>query len=371
MFEGFKKPHFLGIDFGTSLIKAVELSVEKGRPKLVRYGQVSLARLEKGIVTGNNAYDDEVALYLRALLDRLQPKSDGVYAAMPAFTGLVSLIEFPEMSEEELPEAIKFEARKYVPSSMDDVSLSWEIVGVRQAQGVERGVLEILLVAALNKEVSKYQKYVQDADKKMIFLELETFSIARSIVGRDPGVFLVLDIGSRATNFILIDDGLVRMSANLDVGGLDVTRTIVDGLGVTADRAEAMKISARDFLNQRESTLTFHALEMIANEAKRMIAGYREKHPEQECQGIILSGGTAKMTGLSTYFTRLFGIPVKVGDPWRRVDCDPGVSAEVKRLGTSFSVALGLALSGIDEIIQKKEPVVQKLFLEGSENKKI
>lgn len=362
MFLGFNKPYFLGIDFGTSLIKAVELTVEKGNPKLVKYGQVDLSRLEKGIVTGSNSYDDEVTLYLRALLEKFHPKSDGVYAAMPAFTGLISLIDFPEMSEEDLKEAIQFEAHKYVPSSLSDVSLSWEVVGIRRAEGAREGVMEILLVAALNKEVARYQQYIQNVGKEMNFLELETFSLARSIVGRDPGVFLVLDIGSRATNLILIDDGLVRVSSNLDVGGTDITRTLVDALGITADRAEALKKSDKDFLNQREAAMVFPALEMIGSESRRMLAGYHAKHPEKDCQSIILSGGTAQMTGVVAYYERLFGVPVSVGDPWRRVSYDPDLGDEIKRLGTSFSVALGLALSGVDELTHKKEPMIKKPF---------
>ena len=221
MFLGIGKPYFLGIDFGTSLIKAVELTVENGKPKLLNYGQVDLARLEKGIMTGANAYDDEVVLYLRALLDTLQPKSDGVYAAMPAFTGLVSLLELPEMSEDDLKEAIQFEAHKYVPSSLEDVALSWEVVGSKPAadgSGVMK--MEVLLVAALNKEVARYRKYVQDVHMKMNFLELETFSLVRSIINHKSGLFLVIDIGSRATNLVLVDDGLVKIL--LDDGLRDV-----------------------------------------------------------------------------------------------------------------------------------------------------
>ncbi len=133
MFLGIGKPYFLGIDFGTSLIKAVELTLEEGKPRLLNYGQVDLGRLEKGIVTGENTHDDEVILYLRALLEKLQPKSEGVYAAMPDFTGLVSLIELPEMDEDDLKEAIQFEAHKYIPSSLEDVALSWEVVGKHPA----------------------------------------------------------------------------------------------------------------------------------------------------------------------------------------------------------------------------------------------
>lgn len=37
---GINKPYFLGIDFGTSYIKAVELTLQKGLPVLVNYGYI-------------------------------------------------------------------------------------------------------------------------------------------------------------------------------------------------------------------------------------------------------------------------------------------------------------------------------------------
>ncbi len=361
MFFGKKKQYFLGIDFGTSLIKAVELVLEDGKPKLSNFGQVDLARLEKGELSEGNTYDDEVVLYLRALLGSFHPKSTSAYIAMPAFIGLISLIELPEMNDDELKEAVKFEAHKYVPSPLEDVALSWEVAGTHEdEQGQKR--MEILLVAALKKEVERYQKYIADVNLQMEFLELETFSLARSIVGGEEGVFLLVDIGSRATNLILVENGIVKMSRNLDVGGKDVTRTLHEGLNVTLERAEALKKSTQDFLTTPESKMMFPSLDMISSEMTRILDSFHEKYPEGVCKGIILSGGTAQMTGLVTYYTQMFGLPVSIGDPWKRVVYDASVAPEVQKLGTSFSVALGLALSGIDALDETKKKDSQKPF---------
>lgn len=363
MFFGIGKPYFLGIDFGTSFIKAVELTLDNGRPKLLKYGQVSLARLEKGIMTGDNSYEDEMVLYLRALLEQFHPKSTGAYAAMPAFTGLISTMELPEMDENELKEAIQFEAHKYIPSSLEDVALSWEVVGVHQPEiGGGAAKMEILLVAALNKEVTRYRKYIHDVHLQVNFLELETFSLVRSIIGQEMGMFLLVDIGSRATNLVLVDEGSVKVSRNLDVGGKDITRTLTESLHITSERAESLKKSGKDFLNQPESPLVFPTLEIISNEAVRMLASYQSKYPDMKCQGIVLSGGSAQLTGLTEYYARVFGLPVRVGDPWRSIEYDEEQTPAVKQLGTSFSVALGLALVGIDELTHKKKNLLKKPF---------
>jgi type IV pilus assembly protein PilM len=373
MFLGLGKPYFLGIDFGTSLIKAVELTLEKGRPKLVNYGQVDLFQIEKTHAhTEPVAHEEEMSVYLRALLERFHPKSDAAYVAMPAFIGLVSLIEMPEMSDKELAEAMPFEAHKYIPSSLEDVALSWEVVGMREAADGHPKTMEVVLVAALNKEVNRYKQCITDAHLKMEFLELETFSLARALHREKNDVVLIMDIGSRATNVILVDNGVVRVSRNLDVGGREVTRTLQEGLNITPERAEILKKSEKDFLNVPESALVFPALDMIGSEAQRILASYGERYPEKKCEKIILSGGTAQMVGLTEYYSRTLGLPVELGDPWKDIDYDPHLSEEIKALGTSFSVTLGLALAGIDSLTHRDEPLnKKKLSLKELLNKKL
>ncbi|MEK7550143.1 MAG: pilus assembly protein PilM, partial [Patescibacteria group bacterium] len=235
---GLTKPYFLGVDFGTSSIKAVELTLKQGKPYLSNFGQVDLTALEKGeLFSQNSSYDQELVLYLRALLSRLKPKSGSASVAMPAFIGLISLIEFPEMEEKELEEAIQFEAHKYIPSPLQDIALSWDVVGIQPAVPGNSARMEVLLVAALKKEVERYRGYVEAVDLKMDFLELETFSLVRSTLGDEPGLRMVIDIGSRATNLVLVESGVVRVSRNLDTGGKDLTRTLMEGLDITQERA--------------------------------------------------------------------------------------------------------------------------------------
>lgn len=356
---GFGKPHFLGIDFGTASIKAVEFSVEDNHPVLINYGQVSLDDLErKKTLSEDYSYDDEIVVHLRALIKKMNPKSNSAYIAMPAFTGLIFFVELPVMEEEELRDAVRFEAQKYIPSSLDDIALSWEVMNIRNTPGGDK--MEVLLVAALNKEVTRFEKYILSAKLSINFLELETFSLARSIVGDEPGFFFIIDIGSRATNILLIDDGVVKVSRNVDVGGKDVTHVIAESFSITAERAELMKKSGKDFLTAPESTLSFPSLQTIANEVERMIVSYQIKHSGVECKRVFLSGGTAQFVGLTKYYSNILKVPVVIADPWKNVKYDPILTQKIQEFGTSFSVAVGLALCGTDTILKKKTELVKK-----------
>lgn len=360
MVFGFGKKYFLGIDFGTASIKAVEFSVEDNQPVLINYGQISLEDFEnKNVLTEGNSYDDEVVLHLRMLMKSMQPKNSSSYVAMPAFTGLISLVEFPLMEESDLQSAVRFEAHKYIPSPLEDIALSWDVVSIRNTpdQGEK---MEVLLVAALNKEVARYEKYVIDAGRTLDFLELETFSLVRSIIGNEMGLFLIIDIGSRATNLILVDDGIVKVSRNIDAGGKDITRVLAESFSVTPERAEVLKKSGKDFFSSPEVTLIFPSLQAIVNEAERMLTSYQVRYPTVQCKGAFLSGGTARFSGLTEYYSHILKVPVAIGDPWRNVKYDPILEEKIREFGTSFSVAIGLALFGTDTVLKKKTELIKR-----------
>ena len=350
----FGNPRFLGIDFGTASLKAVELELVGDKPVLVNYGVADFSHLEEELKEANYTYDEAVALYLHALLAKMNPTTDQAHIAMPAYTGLIALVDFPSMSEAQMSEAVRFEAHKYVPMALDDVALSWEIVGRRET-GEGEGVMEVLLVAALKKEVARYQGYIAQEKLEMSLLEIETFSIVRSLIGTEPGAKLLIDLGSRATNIILADGGEVKLGRNIDTGGKDMTRTLAETMDVTKERAEDLKKSGKDFLNQPTSAVTFPSLQIIVSEALRVIESHETKHPESQVGEIILSGGSARLAGLPEYLSKLIGRPVSIGHPWSKIQSTEKQQAIIHETGSSFAVAIGLALGGIETHLKKSK----------------
>jgi len=356
-----KKNHFVGIDFGTSSIKVVELSYENQKARLENYGIVDLDcdNAEEGHCnTGASSYEQKLNDALKGLISRMNLKGGyHTYVSIPGFSGLITIIELPEMEQEELAKAIQFEAHKYIPSSLDDVAMSWEIIehvdaGTTLAENLGKNggkKIKVLLVAAPKKDIEHYDRLVSGLNFDVSAIELETFSIARSLVGDDVGTFFIIDMGSRATNMILLEKGVVRVNRNIDAGGSEITSSISDSMAVSRQRAETFKKGDKDIINGTESVLIIPVLELIVGESKRILDAYKLKNKDVRIDGIFLSGGTSKMKGLEEYFTRHLGQPVTIGNPWRRVSSDDKVVPLIEKLGVSFSVALGLALRGVEE----------------------
>jgi len=345
----FSSERFLGIDFGTESIKAVELRLRGGRPFISNYGEAVLFPKDRKRVSARSL-KEEIAVRFHALLERMRPETDEICIAIPSYLGLIFLVDFPDMTEQELDEAVRFEARKYIPSPLEDVSLSWELVGEREVSesGKPIRTSEVLLVAALQKDIQQYERYVNAVGYRMKLLELETFSISRALASDEPSPVLVVDVGARATNLILVEGGFPKKSRSIDTGGRDITQTLSESLNISIDRADEMKKGKKDFLNARDVALILTPVETILNESKRIIGAWEKKRPDRKVSKVILSGGTARLTGLPGYVSGKLSLPVEIGNPWKHISFAPELGQKAQeRMGPSFSVAAGLALYGL------------------------
>ncbi|MEJ7662371.1 MAG: hypothetical protein WKG07_23790 [Hymenobacter sp.] len=105
------------------------------------------------------------------------------------------------MPKSELAESIKWQAKQYVPSPLDEVILDWHVVGevknkrrsTQPAPGGDgatataaKNEIEVMLIAAPISLVEKYVAIIHDAGFKPLALEIEPLSLAR-LGGRRQG----------------------------------------------------------------------------------------------------------------------------------------------------------------------------------------
>ncbi len=363
---GFGEKQFIGIDIGTSSVKMVELKMNGNKPSLVNYAWMPIDNLldDRGI---KESYF-EVALpeYLKRMLKEGNFSSREAIFSIPSFGGLITLIEFPNIGKKELDQAIRFEAKKYIPMSLDDVALSWEVIKkeipsrildrsnvaeekkpATEEENDEESKLEVLLVAAPKNKVAKYEQLAVATKLKLHSIEIESFSLVRSLVGNDQGNFVIVDIGSRICNIILVEKGVIKANRNMDAGGRDITKVIARSINVDAERAEKLKIATNNFLSV-ESNMKFPVIDLIIGEVARVVKAYGKGGNEAALDGIILSGGTARLSGLDEYFSKALNIKAIIGNPLSRVEYDSKLQPRMAELGSYLSVAVGLALNGLE-----------------------
>lgn len=325
----------LGIDIGTSTIKIVQLKEEEGRFILETYAEVNASAQ-----LGNADVDvvGETARLLRELVDKAQVSTKKVVASLPNNLVFVSIIDMPVLSDKELKNAIEWEARRYVPLPLEEVTLQWSVM--RESANAQR--LKVLLTAVPTTVVDNYLRMFRLAGLEPLALDIEALALIRCLVGERPDGFLIIDIGARNTSLNLVDKGFLRISRNLPVGGDTITSGIAQSLKVSAARAEQFKtdLGLSGNLDQIPQVMKA-ALESIKNETSQLIKIYESSGGS--INEIIFTGSGSYMPGLSAYFANL-GIKVSLGEPLRFVEYDPRLRASLSKVSLGLSVALGLAM---------------------------
>jgi type IV pilus assembly protein PilM len=338
------KKSFLGIDVGSTSIKLVELTKEKGLPTLVTYGYAE--RAIGDIIKGDAK---EIIVKVGTLLKKLYTEA-GVtgyksITALPNFSVFNSVITLPVMNEKELGAAVQWEAKKFVPMPIEEVVLDWRIIDTIVV-GQKKKNYRILLTAAAKNLVKRYVEIFKQADLELLSLETESFALARSLIGKNQATAMIIDTSAVTTDIIIIEKGVPALNRSIDVGGITISRAIANSLNIDYRRAEQFKKDIGMGGSSKIPKIIEGIMKPVADEVKYSLQLYQEQSGKIVEQ-VILSGGSSYLPGLTDYFTRLLNIRVIVGDPWARVAYPADLKPALVEVAPRFAVAIGLALREI------------------------
>ncbi len=347
---GSKPKSYLGIDVGTLSIKIVEFSNENGRPKLenyailTNYGLASRNLVQDGAEKTPKVFGGEANPMLRRLIKAGEMKAREINMSVPIFSSFLTVMELPQMSELEVAKAVQFEAKKYVPVSLDSVVIDWSLIGTSGD-----GKILILLVAIPKDLINEYTNIAREADLKLLTIELETVSAARALIGNDPVPTVLMDMGSRDTTISVVDDGFLRISHSIETSGEDLTWVLANSLNISWRRAEELKkengLKVMDNNSQITSVLT-PLLNIIISAAQNIIDIYFSK-TKKKIEKLIIYGGASKMPGFAEYLNSHLKMDVVIGTPFSRVVYPEKLKPVIDEIGHEFTIAIGLALKAL------------------------
>lgn len=342
----------IGIDIGTGQIKIVELAKNKKGFDLKNYAIWTISSDGDDVIQTSslNMLEEDIAGRIKDLVREAKIKTKKTVMSLSSFSAFSTVIEMPEMPQNELSQAIEFEAKHYIPIPLSEVHLDWAVVGERKIEKIDNikknsqfRKQEVLLVALPNDLLKKYEDIAQRTEVKLSALELETFALVRSLLGNSPEPTLVIDLGKRSTSLNIMERGIVFLSKNLDTGGNEISRSISRALNVSFERAEAVKKTLGLNADSNIKNVINTTLDIIVNEVERLLEIYTNKH-KKKIEGVILTGGVANLIGLKDYFQKKINIGVEVGNPWKNVNYPKILEPTLTELSPTLTVAIGLAM---------------------------
>lgn len=334
-----QRKSIVGLDIGSSCIKAVELTRDKYDHVITGYAQVE--------VQGEAGRQDAIAELMRAAKFR----SKRVATAVSGKNVVFRYIGMPEMPEDKLVQAVRLEADKYIPFDVNDVELDAQKL-TTAADSAGKAEMKVLLVAAKKSVVADHSRMLSDLGLQPVAVGVDGFALGNAwelgdLVNpgiQDPGrTVALIDIGATKASINILRDNVSCFAREVPMGGQDLTNAIARRLGVEPTQAETLKRDPGDQLAMVQEACA-QVLEDLGNEVN-LSFDFFENQFDGEVQEVWLTGGTALLPFLEESFEKIFEKRTKTWNPVEglKVRADNVDVEALNQLAPQLAIAIGLA----------------------------
>ena len=270
------------------------------------------------------------------------------------------VIKLPLSDPAQVEQMVGFEAQQAVPA-IEEACWDFQVFPPGQTGAAE---LEALIVAMKRETVTETMAAASAAGMKTDMVDLAPTALINAFRYQYPEVescTLVLEIGARATNILLIE-GKKIFCRVVPLGGASVTQAIAADLQESFAGAEVLK-KAKGFVHPggsyeepideqaaRISKLARGVMTRLHTEVERSITFYRSQQAGGRPTRVLLAGGGAALGLTDLFFRDKLKAPVEYFQSFRRIAIGPGVNrAEIGRNFPSWASLVGAGLRALPD----------------------
>jgi len=345
------KKNLVGLDIGSSSVKAVELAKKGSALQLLNLGFENLQT--DTIVDGQIMELNNVSNVISNIFSEHQIKTNRVAAGVSGHSVIVKNIVLPSMSEEELQESFSWHAEEHIPFDIADVNLDYELTSKSSES------LHVLMAACKSDKIANVKQAIQLAGKQPIIIDVDAFALQNcyevNYQPRAGEIVALLNIGAATMNINILNGTRSVFARDAGVGGSQYTSLLQKELGLSFEQAEGVKrgMALPEGIEPRPIQPIIETVsDVLALEVRKTMDFYRTTAEEKDTgiQKILLAGGGSKLPGLADYLAKRFEIPVEVFDPFRQIEVDDKKfdPEYMREIVPEMAVAVGLALRGVE-----------------------
>jgi type IV pilus assembly protein PilM len=348
MFGMGKPKGLIGLDIGSSSIKAVELKQKGDGYEVVNLGLEPLG--QDTVVDGAIMDSLAVSSAIEKIFTESKIKTRNVATSVSGHSVIVKRIIVGATTEEELAAAIPYEAQQHIPFDMSDVNLSYQPLG--QAPNG----MEVMLVAVKREKILNHTNVLSQAGKTPMVVDIDAFALQNAFeMNYEPSpevTVALLNIGASIMNINIIRGGVPLFTRDVSVGGNQYTDTLQKELDLSFEDAEKLK-QGQEMPNVSPEARGAHirsVSDILLLEIQKTLDFFRQSTATENIQQIYVAGGTSRIEGLVDLLKEEFNVPVEIMNPFLRVSVDPAKfdRAFIDEIGPRMTVAVGLALRSFD-----------------------
>ncbi|MBX4197091.1 type IV pilus assembly protein PilM [Candidatus Saccharibacteria bacterium] len=333
---------FFGLDIGTSSIRIVQLRGTGAVKTLDRYGSAPVA----GAVAMSDSKADQqkLAQAIVQLCKQAGITTKNVAVGIPSNRVFTTVVDMEKLSQSELAKTIRYQADSFIPTPLAESKIDWALLGDSPKDPTK---VEVLLSSVNNTYIESRLDMLENAGFNVIAFEPDTFAVVRSIVAPEAAApQMVLDVGARSSDLIVVVNGAPRLSRSIPVGSEAIIRSAVAGLGVDAAQATQFVYKfgvSRDKLEGRVYNAIINVVDNLVAEIEKSIKFFQGRYPSLKLERVIATGGASTLPEFPLYVANKFGVNVEIGNAWRNVSFPASRQNELLSISNHFAVACGLA----------------------------
>lgn len=344
------KTRVVGLDIGTSAVRAAELEFSSGGPgagraTLHKFAEVALP---PGAVRDGEVIETSVVTSaLKQLWQRGAFSTKKVNIGVGNQRVIVRDLELPWMPLDALRRTLPFQAQELLPVAVDGALLDFYPTG--ESTGETGRLAKGLFVAAVRETVTSNVLACESAGLTPQMVDLNAFALVRALAQGDDArrTVAIVEIGARITTIVIASQGMPVLVRILAQGGDNATDGVASALRTTQLEADRLKreigigyTTSAELAPAAESIA--HVSTSLVESVRGTLSYYAQGHPQSPVESMILSGGAVMLPGLGQFIASATRLPVSLANAVQHTEVSKSASS-VSGIESRIALPVGLA----------------------------
>ncbi len=345
-------PPLIGIDISSTAVKMVELADDgRGGYKLEAYAMSPLPK--DAMVDGNVSDLEKVADAIKLAWKLLGSREKRAALALPAAAVISKkVLMSADLREEDMEAQVEAEANQYIPFSLDEVNIDFQVIGPAPNNPNE---VEVLIAASRKEKIEDRVAAAEGAGLKVIVMDVESYAteaaytlVASQLpnLGRGQTVMIV-DIGASMMHVNVLHDNKSIYTREQTFGGSQLTQEIQRRFGLSLEESEIAKRKG-GLPESYDAEVLQPFVQSLSMEVARALQFFTSSTQYNKVDHIVLAGGCAAIPSIDLTVQDRTQVNTLVANPFHSMAISTRLKPQQVAIDApALLIACGLAMRGL------------------------
>ncbi len=234
----------VGIYISRKNVDIVELSGSKIAPVLLNFIRQEIppspASVDAEIADKKSSEHDSVTVAVKEGFDKLKSKPNAIQTVLASSDVMIRYFDMPFLPKTEQSQAVRFEAKKYVPFKLEEITSDFKIL----TEAKDKKSMGVFFIAATKAHINSHVAKLKNTGTTITGIDIIPFalwrvlSLHKKVSSKDRLVILYVDNDRESVSIHIMESGIPFMSRDFKIAADDkdaVLEKIVSELRVSID----------------------------------------------------------------------------------------------------------------------------------------